>query len=149
MLKTTGNFIFAGLMEMIAKAHVLAEKSGLGSAVLEALIKENFGPLAYSDSQRMMTGVYMPGQGQQPWSGLDSALKDVGHAISAAGDAGVRLEVDEVVMGLLKRAKAYAEANSGRAMDSSSLYRVMRQYAELEFETELVKRRDGGTEGDS
>ncbi|KAF2813555.1 NAD binding domain of 6-phosphogluconate dehydrogenase [Mytilinidion resinicola] len=146
MLKTTGNFIISGLMEVIAEAHVLAEKSGLGSTVLEALIKENFGALAYSDSQRMTTGVYMPGAGQQPFSGLDLALKDVGHGISCAKDVGVRLEVGEVVIGHLERAKKYSEKNRGRAMDSSSLYGVVRQDAGLEFETEFVKRRDEGRE---
>ncbi|KAF2496429.1 hypothetical protein BU16DRAFT_526907 [Lophium mytilinum] len=146
MLKTTGNFIIAGLMEVIAEAHVLAEKSGLGSTVLEALIKENFGALAYSDSQRMTTGVYIPGVGQQPFSGLDLALKDVGHGISCARDVGVKLEVGEVVIGHLERAKKFSEEKGNRALDSSSLYGVVRQDAEMEFETEFVKRRDEGAQ---
>lgn len=147
MLKTTGNFIIAGLMEVIAEAHVLAEKSGLSGEVLEALIKENFGPLAYSDSQRMTTGVYMPGKGEQPWSGLDLGLKDVGHGISFAEDVGVKLEVGEVVVEHMKRAKEYAVTQGDRAMDSSSLYGVVRQDAGLDFETDLVKKRDAGMDG--
>jgi 3-hydroxyisobutyrate dehydrogenase-like beta-hydroxyacid dehydrogenase len=121
---------------------VLAEKTGLGGEVLEALIKENFGPLASSDSQRMTTGVYMPGKGEQPWSNLDLGLKDVGHGISLAEDAGVKLEVGEVVLAHMKRAKEYAVTQGDRGMDSSSLYGVVRQDAGLDFETERVKKRD-------
>lgn len=48
------------MMEMISEAHVFAEKTGLGSEAMEALIKENYGPLAYTMSRRLTTGVYVP-----------------------------------------------------------------------------------------
>ncbi|GME66486.1 6-phosphogluconate dehydrogenase family protein [Neofusicoccum parvum] len=63
MLKTAGNFITAGMMEIVAEAHVFAENTGLGSEAMEALIEQQYGPLALSMSQRLTTGAYMPARG--------------------------------------------------------------------------------------
>lgn len=57
------NFITAGMMEIIAEAHVFAEKTGLGSEALETLIEHQYGPLAHTMSKRMTTGAYMPAKG--------------------------------------------------------------------------------------
>lgn len=57
------NFMIAGIMEVLAEAHVFAEKTGLGSEVLEKLIEHHFGALVLSDSRRMTKGVYKPGKG--------------------------------------------------------------------------------------
>lgn len=54
----------AGIMEVIAEAHVLAEKTDIESSMLENLIQQNFGSLAYSDSVRMTQGIYCPGKGK-------------------------------------------------------------------------------------
>jgi hypothetical protein len=51
-------------MEIVGEAHVLAEKSDLGSGTLERLLELNFGSLVYSDSTRMTQGVYMPAEGR-------------------------------------------------------------------------------------
>ncbi|OTB09313.1 hypothetical protein M426DRAFT_315883 [Hypoxylon sp. CI-4A] len=142
LLKTTGNILMAGLMELIAEGHVFAEKTGLGSAVLERLLELNFGAVAHSDSVRMTTGVYAPGRGQAPWSDLDLALKDVGHGVDCAARAGVPLKVADTALEHLKRAKEYSVQNGGRKLDSSSLYGVVRQDAGLDFRTELVRKRD-------
>lgn len=80
--------------------------------------------------------------GQSPYSGLDLALKDVGHGISAARDAGVKLGVGELVIDHLEKAKTYSEEHGGRALDSSSIYGVVRQEAGLDFLTDQVKTRD-------
>lgn len=80
--------------------------------------------------------------GQSPYSGLDLALKDVGHGISAARDAGVKLAVGELVIDHLQKAKTYSEEHGGRALDSSSIYGVVRHEAGLDFRTDLVKARD-------
>ncbi|RTE79231.1 hypothetical protein BHE90_006286 [Fusarium euwallaceae] len=141
MMKTAGNFITAGMMEIVAEAHVLAEKSGLGSKNLEALIEQQYGPLALSMSQRLTTGAYMPARGDRPWSDLNLALKDVGHGITCAEQAGTRLEVAEVAIKHLKEASQFSEAE-GRPLDSSSMYGVLRKEAGLSFETDLVKERD-------
>lgn len=142
LMKTTGNFITAGMMEVVAEAHVLAEKTGLGSTALEALIEQQYGPLALSMSQRLTKGAYIPAPGDRPFSDLQLALKDVGHGITCAEQAGTRLEVAEVALGHLKEAGEFAE-REGRLLDSSSMYGVLRVRAGLDFETEHVKERDG------
>ncbi|KAM0194781.1 hypothetical protein ACHAPA_009184 [Fusarium lateritium] len=140
-MKTTGNFITAGLMEVVAEAHVLAEKSGLGSKNLEALIDQQYGPLALSMSQRLTTGAYMPARGDRPWSDLNLAIKDVGHGIALAEQSGSRLEVAEVAIKHLKDAKQFSDVEE-RPLDSSSMYGILRKEAGLPFETDLVKERD-------
>ncbi|KAM0217417.1 hypothetical protein ACHAQD_007392 [Fusarium lateritium] len=140
-MKTTGNFITAGMMEVVAEAHVLAEKSGLGSKNLEALIDQQYGPLALSMSQRLTTGAYMPARGDRPWSDLNLAIKDVGHGIALAEQSGSRLEVAEVAIKHLKDAKQFSDAEE-RPLDSSSMYGILRKEAGLSFETDLVKQRD-------
>ncbi|KAH6720689.1 NAD binding domain of 6-phosphogluconate dehydrogenase-domain-containing protein [Leptodontidium sp. MPI-SDFR-AT-0119] len=142
LMKTSGNFITATMMEMISEAHVFAEKTGLGSEAMETLIKENYGPLAYTMSRRLTTGVYVPAKNEKPWSDLNLAIKDVGHGITAAENAGTRLKIGEVVLGHLKEAKEYSESHGGRSLDSSSMYGVIRKEAGLDFETDLVKERD-------
>ncbi|KAJ3540685.1 hypothetical protein NM208_g4955 [Fusarium decemcellulare] len=148
MMKTAGNFITAGMMEVISEAHVLAEKSGLGSKNLEALIEQQYGPLAFSMSQRLTTGAYMPAKGDRPWSDLNLALKDVGHGITCAEQNGARLEVAELALKHLKDASSFSEAE-GRPLDSSSMYGILRKEAGLAFETDLVKERDDKKEKES
>ncbi|KAI0425007.1 NAD binding domain of 6-phosphogluconate dehydrogenase-domain-containing protein [Xylaria sp. FL1042] len=142
LLKTTGNFMMAGLMEIIAEAHAFAEKTGLGADVLERLLELNFGTVAHSDSIRMTTGVYMPGKGETPWSDLNLALKDVGHGVDSARQAGVSLKVANTALEHLKRAKLYSDENGQRPLDSSSLYGIVRQDSGLDFRTDYVKKRD-------
>ncbi|KAI1769367.1 hypothetical protein GGR53DRAFT_156192 [Hypoxylon sp. FL1150] len=143
LLKATGNFLMAGLMELIAEGHVFAEKTGLGSPTLEKLLELVFGTVAHSDSIRMTTGVYAPGKGEAPWSDLDLGIKDVGHGVDCAKQVGVELKVANTALENLNRAKKWSDENGGRKLDSSSLYGVVRQDAGLNFRTELVKKRDG------
>lgn len=131
----------AAFMEVVAEAHVFAEKTGLGSEVMDTLIEQQYGPLPLSMSKRLTTGVYMPAKGERPWSDLNLALKDVGHGIQCAKETGMRLPAGELAYGNLQEAKMFSDAQ-GRALDSSSLYGVLRQQAGLEFETQLVKNRD-------
>ncbi|KAF2970634.1 hypothetical protein GQX73_g2921 [Xylaria multiplex] len=142
LLKTTGNFMMAGLMEIIAEAHVFAEKTGLDPTVLEKLLELNFGTVAHSDSIRMTTGVYMPRNGEAPWSDLNLALKDVGHGVDSARQVGVSLKVGNTALEHLKRAKVYSDENGQRSLDSSSLYGIVRQDSGLDFQTDYVKKRD-------
>ncbi|KAF2800921.1 hypothetical protein K505DRAFT_263006 [Melanomma pulvis-pyrius CBS 109.77] len=145
LLKTTSNFITAGLMYLVSEAHVVAEKSGLPAPVLEALIQENFGAYAYGVSQRMTTGKYFPAEGEAPSSGLELGIKDVGHGLDVAKGVGMELKLGELSMGAMEEARGYGEER-GRALDSSSVYGVVRRRAGLEFESEGVRRRDRGTE---
>ena len=129
-------------MELIAEAHVFAEKTGLPASMLEKLLEMNFGTVAHSDSIRMTTGVYRPGKNEAPWSGLDLALKDVGHGVDCAAKNGVDLKVGKLALDHLKLAQTWTGQNGGRTLDSSSLYGVVRMESGLDFETELVKSRD-------
>ena len=54
------NFIVAGTMEIVGEAQVLAEKSNLGTDMLEKLLELNFGSLIHYSSTRMKQGVYVP-----------------------------------------------------------------------------------------
>ena len=130
------------MMELIGEAHVFAEKTGLGSAALESLIDQQYGPLALSMSKRLTTGAYMPPPGERPWSDLKLALKDVGHGVDCAEKAGAELGVAKMALGNLRGADEFG-SRRGRALDSSSMYGVLRQGAGLDFETDLVKERDG------
>ena len=130
------------MMEIVAEAHVLAEKTGLGNEAMEALLEQQYGPLALAMSKRITTGVYMPPRNERPYSDLTLALKDVGHGITVAKEAGTRLEVAEVALQHLNEAARYGE-NEGRALDSSSMYGVLRKQAGLDFESDVVKTRDG------
>jgi 3-hydroxyisobutyrate dehydrogenase-like beta-hydroxyacid dehydrogenase len=143
LLKTTGNFITAAMAETIGEAHVLAEKSGLPSAVLDELIRENYGPYAHSISRKLVEGVYCPPRGERPRSDLVLAIKDVNHGIHAAKEAGTRLKLAEVTMDHLVRAKTWSDSEQ-RALDSSAVYGVVRMDAGLDFESNLVKNRDAG-----
>ena len=51
------------MMEIIAEAHVFAEKTGLGSEALEGLIEQQYGPLAYTMLRRLTQGAYAPPKG--------------------------------------------------------------------------------------
>jgi 3-hydroxyisobutyrate dehydrogenase-like beta-hydroxyacid dehydrogenase len=143
LLKTTSNFVMAGLMELVAEAHVFAEKTGLASSAFEELLQENFGTVIYSDSQRMTTGVYAPPKGKLPWSEVGLAIKDVGHGINLAEESGCRLPVGELALKHLKEAKEWGDA-AGRVLDSTSIYGIVRTEAGLEFETEVVKKNNSG-----
>lgn len=82
-------------------------------------------------------------QGQKPWSDLNLALKDVQHGIDCAGAVGTRLKIAEVAVDHLKRAKEYSQAHGDRALDSSTLYGIVRQDAGLDFRNDVVMDREG------
>lgn len=142
LLKTTSNFIGAGLMYLLSEAHTLAEKAELSASVLESLVEENFGAYMHGISKRLTSGVYYPAQGQAPNSGLELGMKDVGHGLSIADGVGVQLKVGELSMGAMEEAKKFGD-DKGRKLDSSSVFGAVRQRAGLDFETGFVKRRDG------
>lgn len=141
LLKTTSNMLTAGMMYLIAEAHTLAEKTGLPSSVLESLIEQNLGGYAAGVSKRMTSGAYLPGEGQAPQSSLELGIKDVQHGVDLAHGQGMRLDVAERYVGAAREAKEWSEQN-GRALDSSSVFGVVRERAGLGFENEVVRERD-------
>ncbi|RYN35819.1 hypothetical protein AA0113_g1288 [Alternaria arborescens] len=141
LLKTTSNFITAGLMMLLSEAHVLAEKAGLPASVLESLVEENFGAYAHGVSKRLTSGSYLPAPGQAPSSGLELGIKDVGHGVSLAKQAGMTLGIGEMYLGAAEEAKAYGD-EMGRRCDSSAVFGIVRKRAGLDFESDRVKERD-------
>ncbi|KAL1607870.1 hypothetical protein SLS60_002808 [Paraconiothyrium brasiliense] len=142
LLKSTSNFIGAGLMYLLSEAHVLAEKSGLPASVLESLIEANFGAYATNTSKRLTSGSYMPAVGQVPNSALELAIKDVGIGLGIAKEQGVKLEIGELSMAAMEEAKSVGDG-SGRKLDSHSVFGVVRTKSGLGFENAAVRERDG------
>lgn len=140
LLKTTSNMLTAGMMYLISEAHTLAEKSGLPSSVLESLIEQNLGTYAHGVSKRLTSGAYMPVEGQAPQSSLELGIKDVQHGVDLARSKGMKLDVAESYVDAAKEAKAWS-AEKGRALDSSSVFGVVRERAGLLFENNVVKER--------
>lgn len=141
LLKTTSNFITAGLMYLISEAHTFASKTGLPSSTLEVFIHENFGGYAHGLSRRMTEGAYFPPEGVSPASELELGIKGMEHGLGIAQDVGMELRLGQLVMGCMKEAKKYGDER-GRKMDSSSVFGVVRTSAGLPFETEVVRKRD-------
>lgn len=141
LLKTTSNMLTAGMMYLISEAHTLAEKSGLPSTVLESLIEQNLGAYAYGVSKRMTSGAYLPAKRLAPQSSLELGIKDVQHGIDLARSKGMRLDVGEAYVTAASEAKQWSNETS-RALDSSSVFGVVRNRAGLTFENEAVQQRD-------
>ncbi|USP74522.1 6-phosphogluconate dehydrogenase nad-binding [Curvularia clavata] len=144
LLKTTSNFLTAGLMTLFSEAHTLAEKTGLPSHILEDLVEENFGAYCLGVSRRLTSGTYFPAEGQAPPSGLELGIKDVGHAVGLARENDMQLRIGAMYLEAAEEAKKYGEER-GRRCDSSAIFGVVRQRAGLGFENEAVKERDGST----
>lgn len=143
VLKTTGNYLTAGMMFLLSEAHVFAEKAGLPAEILHELVEQNLGTYAGGVSERLMSGAYCPGVGEAPRSGLELGIKDVGHGVSCAKEKGVRLRVGEMYLDAATEAKDWGNER-GRKLDSSSVFGVVRRRGGLEFENGVVKRRDVG-----
>jgi 3-hydroxyisobutyrate dehydrogenase-like beta-hydroxyacid dehydrogenase len=141
LLKTTSNMLTAGMMYLISEAHTLAEKSGLPSSVLESLIEQNLGTYAHGVSNRMTSGAYLPAEGQAPQSSLELGIKDVQHGVDLARSKGMRLDVGEAYVEAAREAKQWS-CDQGRALDSSSVFGVLRHRAGLPFQNGAVQERD-------
>lgn len=132
-LPTSNRNIFViGLQELVAEAHVFAEKTGLGTAQMEEFIGNMYGPVLESYSKRMTTGAYAPPLGTPPGFAAALAAKDAGHAVSIAEAHGTRIPALETALAHLKAAREYA----GESLDSSSVYGAARMEAGLPFWSE-------------
>ncbi|OHW91283.1 NAD binding domain of 6-phosphogluconate dehydrogenase [Colletotrichum incanum] len=140
-LKAVANSLGISMIEVIAEAHVFAEKAGLGIGDVETLIRQQIGPVGLLISQRLTTGAYMPPRGERPWADVGLALLGGKEVQATASDCGAQLSVSSLVMENLEEAKAYGDS-IGRELDVSALYGALRQKAGLPFETEYVKERD-------
>ncbi|KAL4986382.1 hypothetical protein BDW68DRAFT_188869 [Aspergillus falconensis] len=125
MLKIAGNIITVNLMEAVGEAQVFAERTGLGTGVMEELIGEAFGPVAGG----LTSGAYAPPLDSRPGFGVSLAIKDAKHAFDIAKENNVNLPGLEVATENMVAAREYA----GECLDSSSMYGVLRQKAGMEF----------------
>lgn len=139
LLKIAGNICVVSFMEAISEAHVFAEKTGLGSDILEKMIGDMFGPVLESYSKRLTTGAYAPPPAGKAGFDVELAVKDARHALSCAEKAGTDLEVSRLALKNMTQAR---ELQPERPLDSSSMYGTIRQAAGLDFFTDLCKERD-------
>ncbi|KAI1844045.1 hypothetical protein JX265_009691 [Neoarthrinium moseri] len=114
--------------------------TGLGPAILEQMLGDNFGPVIESYSKRLTTGAYAPAVDAKAGFDVALAIKDAKHAINCATEAGTDLEVSRVA---LKNMELACELQKGKPLDSSSMYGTIREDAGLDFYTDLCKKRDG------
>ncbi|KAI5926919.1 6-phosphogluconate dehydrogenase [Camillea tinctor] len=141
LLKIAGNICVVSFMEVISEAHVFAEKTGLGTEILETMLGTMFGPVIESYSKRLTTGIYAPAVGDKAGFDVSLAIKDAKHALNCAQSVGTKLEVSEVALKHMETAKSLVD--EGRQLDSSSMYGAIRTDAGLDFYTDLCKKRDG------
>ncbi|KAH8809194.1 NAD binding domain of 6-phosphogluconate dehydrogenase-domain-containing protein [Xylogone sp. PMI_703] len=128
LLKIIGNTFVLNIAESLAEAHVLAEKTGLGTESLQQLI-ETLLPGPYTAySTRMLSGDYY--KREQPLFAVDLARKDARHAMTLAKETGTRLRAVEVEEAHLTQVKAHMGARG----DLTSIYGAVRIEAGLNFE---------------
>lgn len=129
-LKVLGNTFILNMVEQLAEAHVVAEKSGLGTQLIHQFVDTMFpGPYA-AYSSRMLTGDYY--KREEPLFAVDLARKDARHAKSLAEAAGARLRNVEVADAHLAAVKEH----SGASGDIAGIYGAARQDAGLKFEND-------------
>ncbi len=127
-LKIIGNTMILNMVESLAEANVLAEKSGLGSDNLNKFVEIMFpGPYtAYLG--RMMSGDYY--KREEPLFAVDLARKDARHAKDLAKACGAQMKSVEVADMHL----AVVKENMGERGDIAGIYGAVRQEAGLKFE---------------
>ncbi|CZR62498.1 related to gamma hydroxybutyrate dehydrogenase [Phialocephala subalpina] len=128
LLKVIGNTFVLNMVEALSEGHTLAEKSGLGSDNLHALIETMFPGPYTAYSTRMMSGDYH--KREEPLFAVDLARKDARHAMALAKAAGTRLKDVEVADAHLEQVKKH----KGEAGDIAAIYGAVRQEAGLKFE---------------
>lgn len=129
-LKVLGNTFIVNLVAQLAEAHVVAEKSGLGTDSVHQLV-ENLLPGIYpAYSTRMLTGDYH--KREEPLFAVGLARKDARHALSLAEAAGARLKNVETAAAHL----AAVEEHAGPSGDIAGIYGAARKEAGLKFEND-------------
>ncbi|CCF34098.1 6-phosphogluconate dehydrogenase [Colletotrichum higginsianum] len=139
LLKIAGNIVVVSFMEVLSEAHVFAEKTGLGSPVLESMVSDMFGPVLESYSKRITSGSYAPPPDGKAGFDVALAMKDLRHALTCAKNAGTRLETCEAALRHMEKAR---EFEAERPLDSSSMYGAVRLESGLDFYSDACKERD-------
>ncbi|MCJ1355578.1 MAG: hypothetical protein MMC33_005570 [Icmadophila ericetorum] len=128
LLKIIGNTFIINMVETLSEGHTLAEKSGLGTDNLHNFIETMFPGPYTAYSRRLMAGDYY--KRDEPLFGVDLARKDVRHALSLAGDSGVKMRGLEVAEAHLEE----VQKHSGSKGDIAGIYGAVREESGLEFE---------------
>lgn len=127
LLKVLGNTFILNMVEALAEGVTAAEKAGLGADVYEQWVATMFpGPFA-KYAERMCSGDYH--KREEPLFAVDLARKDLRHASSLAGDAGMRLRSVEVTDGYLQEVKK----EKGEKGDIAAVYGAIRRESGLPF----------------
>ncbi|KAF2455126.1 6-phosphogluconate dehydrogenase 2 [Lineolata rhizophorae] len=130
LLKIVGNALVLNMVEMLSEAHVLAEKSGLGTAQLHQFVSAMLpGPYA-GYSTRMTEGDYW--RRKEPLFAVDLARKDASHMFHLAESSGCKLPNVETADRHLKMVKEHM----GERGDISSIYGACRVDGGLKFEND-------------
>ncbi|CAN8102965.1 unnamed protein product [Discula destructiva] len=128
-LKLVGNSFILNMVEQIAEAHVLAEKSGLGTEYTHKFIEQMLPGIYPPYSNRMLRGDYW--KREEPLFHADLARKDAGHALKIAKDAGVQVPNVETADRSLARVQEHTDKG-----DIAGIYGAVRQAAGLKFEND-------------
>ena len=128
LLKVIGNTFVFNMIEQLAEAHVLAEKTGLGTDALDQFVQAMFpGPYA-AYSQRMVSGQYYTLE--RPLFAVDLARKDIGYALQYGEQTGVALQNARTADAHLVQVKEH----DGATGDVAAIYGAVRQEAGLPYE---------------
>ncbi|KAH7242457.1 NAD binding domain of 6-phosphogluconate dehydrogenase-domain-containing protein [Fusarium tricinctum] len=129
-LKVLGNTFILNMAEQLAEAHVVAEKTGLGTEPIHQLVESIFGEPYASYSKRMLSGDYY--KRDEPLFAVELARKDARHAMSLAKDAGVQLRNIEAADAHL----AMAFDHVGSSADMAGIYGAVRKESGLKYEND-------------
>ncbi|EGC41513.1 6-phosphogluconate dehydrogenase [Histoplasma capsulatum var. duboisii H88] len=128
LLKIMGNSLGLNLVDAVAEAMTVAEKSGLGVDTLHNFLELMYPGMYVGYSNRMRSGDYY--QRDEPLFAADLARKDAKHAMDVARSVGVRMRglelADEYLQGVKKR--------QGEKGDLAAIYGVVREEGGLKFE---------------
>lgn len=129
-LKVLGNTFILNMAEQLAEAHVVAEKTGLGTEAIHQIVDSIFGGPYTAYSQRMLTGDYY--NRDEPLFAVELARKDARHAMSLAESVGVRLRNVEASDAHL----AMAYEHVGSSADMAGIYGAIRKESGLKYEND-------------
>ncbi|KAJ6784723.1 hypothetical protein PWT90_07360 [Aphanocladium album] len=129
-LKVIGNTFVLNMIEQLAEAHVLAEKSGLGTQPIHELVSALFPGPYTTYSTRMLSGDYH--KREEPLFAVDLARKDARHAKALAEAAGTRMQNVETADAHLAAVKDHV----GPSGDIAGIYGAVRKEAGLKFEND-------------
>ncbi|KKZ67562.1 hypothetical protein EMCG_06796 [[Emmonsia] crescens] len=128
LLKVLGNSLGLNMVDAVAEAMVVAEKSGLGVDSLHSLLELMFQGPYVTYSNRMRSGEYH--KREEPLFAVDLARKDAKHAMDVASAVGIRMRGVELADEHLQGVKNH----EGEKGDLAAIYGVVREEGGLKFE---------------